>query len=55
MEQQQYNKLFLFLWNIANDALVCNAFEKSDSKKITLPFIVLRLFPLMITTINDWT
>lgn len=22
MEQQQYNKLFLFLWNIANDALV---------------------------------
>ena len=39
-----------------NGALVqCNAFEKNDSKKITLPFIVLRLLPLMITTINDWT
>ena len=45
MEQQQYNKLFTFLWNIANDVLV-QAFEKGDYKKITLPFIVLpRLAP----------
>lgn len=47
MEQQQYNKLFAFLWNIANDVLV-QAFEKGDYKKITLPFIVLRRLDLLL-------
>ena len=47
MEQQQYNKLFSFLWNIANDVLV-QAFEKGDYKKITLPFIVLRRLDLLL-------
>ncbi len=47
MEQQQYNALFSFLWNIANDVLV-QAFEKGDYKKITLPFIVLRRLDLLL-------
>lgn len=47
MEQQQYNRLFTFLWNIANDVLV-QAFEKGDYKKITLPFIVLRRLDLLL-------
>lgn len=49
MEQQQYNRLFTFLWNIANDVLV-QAFEKGDYKKITLPFIVLRRLDLLWLT-----
>ena len=47
MEQQQYNKLFSFLWNIANDVLV-QAFDPSEYKKITLPFIVLRRLDLLL-------
>ena len=47
MEQQQYSKLFSFLWNIANDVLV-QAFDPSDYKKITLPFIVLRRLDLLL-------
>lgn len=41
METKQYNSLFSFIWNIANDVLV-HAFEKGDYKKIILPFMVLR-------------
>ena len=41
MENKQYNALFSFIWNIANDVLV-HAFEKGDYKKIILPFMVLR-------------
>ena len=47
MEQQQYNTLFSFLWNIANDVLV-QAFDPSEYKKITLPFIVLRRLDLLL-------
>jgi type I restriction enzyme M protein len=47
MEQQQYSKLFSFLWNIANDVLV-QAFDPSEYKKITLPFIVLRRLDLLL-------
>lgn len=36
MEQSQYNFLFSFIWNIANDVLV-NAFNKGDYKKVILP------------------
>ena len=35
MEQSQYNFLFSFIWNIANDVLV-NAFNKGDYKKVIL-------------------
>ena len=41
MDNKQYNALFSFIWNIANDVLV-HAFEKWDYKKIILPFMVLR-------------
>jgi type I restriction enzyme M protein len=47
MEQQQYSKLFSFLWNIANDVLV-QVFDPSEYKKITLPFIVLRRLDLLL-------
>ena len=40
MNQSQYNQLFSFLFNIANDVLV-QSFNKGDYKKIILPFIVL--------------
>lgn len=32
METKQYNSLFSFIWNIANDVLV-HAFEKGDYKR----------------------
>lgn len=47
METQQYNKLFSFIWNIANDVLV-HAFEKGDYKKIILPFTVLRRIDVLL-------
>ena len=33
MDNKQYNALFSFIWNIANDVLV-HAFEKGDYKKM---------------------
>ena len=47
MEQAQYNKLFSFIWNIANDVLV-HAFEKGEYKKIILPFMVLRRIDVLL-------
>ena len=47
MDNQQYNALFSFIWNIANDVLV-HAFEKGDYKKIILPFMVLRRIDLLL-------
>ncbi|MDO4462852.1 MAG: class I SAM-dependent DNA methyltransferase [Bacteroidia bacterium] len=47
MDQAQYSRLFSFLFNIANDVLV-NSFEKTEYKKITLPFIVLRRLDLLL-------
>ena len=41
MNQQQYNQLFSFIWNIATDVLVY-AFEKGEYKKIIMPMMVLR-------------
>ena len=41
MNQAQYNQLFSFIWNIANDVLV-QVFTKGDYKKIILPMMVLR-------------
>ena len=47
METKQYNHLFSFIWNIANDVLV-HAFEKGDYKKIILPFMVLRRIDVLL-------
>lgn len=47
METKQYNSLFSFIWNIANDVLV-HAFEKGDYKNIILPFMVLRRIDVLL-------
>ena len=47
MDTKQYNSLFSFIWNIANDVLV-HAFEKGDYKKIILPFMVLRRIDVLL-------
>ena len=47
METKQYNALFSFIWNIANDVLV-HAFEKGEYKKIIMPFMVLRRIDVLL-------
>lgn len=47
MDNKQYNALFSFIWNIANDVLV-HAFEKGDYKKVILPFMVLRRIDVLL-------
>ncbi|MEE1082046.1 MAG: class I SAM-dependent DNA methyltransferase [Bacteroidales bacterium] len=47
MDNKQYNALFSFIWNIANDVLV-HAFEKGDYKKIIMPFMVLRRIDVLL-------
>lgn len=47
MEQSQYNFLFSFIWNIANDVLV-NAFNKGDYKKVIQPMLVLRRIDVLL-------
>lgn len=47
MDNKQYNTLFSFIWNIANDVLV-HAFEKGEYKKIILPFMVLRRLDVLL-------
>ena len=47
MNQSQYNQLFSFIWNIANDVLV-HAFEKGEYKKIIMPMIVLRRLDVLL-------
>lgn len=47
MDNKQYNALFSFIWNIANDVLV-HAFKKGDYKKIILPFMVLRRIDVLL-------
>lgn len=47
MNQAQYNKLFSFLWNIANDVLV-HAFEKGKYKDIIMPMMVLRRIDVLL-------
>ena len=51
MDNKQYNALFSFIWNIANDVLV-HAFEKGDYKKIILPFMVLRRIDVLLEPTN---
>ena len=52
MEQTQYNQLFSFIWNIANDVLV-NVFDKSDYKKIILPMMVLRRLDILLEPTHE--
>ncbi len=47
MNQAQYNHLFAFIWNIANDVLV-HVFEKGDYKKIILPMLVMRRLDILL-------
>ncbi len=47
MNQQQYNQLFSFIWNIATDVLVY-AFEKGEYKKIIMPMMVLRRIDVLL-------
>lgn len=47
MNQSQYNQLFSFIWNIANDVLV-HAFEKGEYKKIIMPMMVLRRLDVLL-------
>lgn len=52
MNQNQYNQLFSFIWNIANDVLV-NAFSKGDYKKIILPMMVLRRLDILLESTHE--
>ncbi len=47
METYQYNQLFSFIWNIANDVLV-HVFDKGDYKKIILPMLVMRRLDILL-------
>lgn len=47
MNTVQYNHLFSFIWNIANDVLV-HAFEKGEYKKIIMPMMVLRRLDILL-------
>ena len=47
MNNAQYNQLFSFIWNIANDVLV-HAFEKGEYKKIIMPMMVLRRLDVLL-------
>ena len=48
MEQNQYNQLFSFIWNIATDVLV-NSFNKSKYKEIIMPMMVLRRIDVLLS------
>ena len=52
MNQSQYNQLFAFIWNIANDVLV-QAFNKGDYKKVILPMMVLRRLDLLLEPTHE--
>lgn len=52
MEQSQYNFLFSFIRNIANDVLV-NAFNKGDYKKVIQPMLVLRRIDVLLEPTKD--
>lgn len=52
MEQSQYNFLFSFIWNIANDVLV-NAFNRGDYKKVILPMLVLCRIDVLLEPAKD--
>ncbi len=47
MNTVQYNKLFNFIWNIANDVLV-QVFEKGEYKKVIMPMLTLRRLDILL-------
>ena len=47
MNTAQYNHLFSFIWNIANDVPV-HAFEKDEYNKIIMPMTVLRRLDILL-------
>ena len=47
MNTAQYNALFSFIWNIANDVLV-HIVEQTEYKKVILPFLVLRRIDILL-------
>lgn len=47
MNTAQYNHLFSFIWNIANDVPV-HAFEKDEYNKIIMPMAVLRRLDILL-------
>ena len=52
MNQSQYDQLFAFIWNIANDVLV-HAFNKGDYKKVILPMMVLRRLDILLEPTHE--
>lgn len=52
MDPNQYNRLFSFIWSIANDVLV-QAFTKGDYKKIILPMMVLRRLDILLEPTHE--
>lgn len=52
MNQSQYDQLFSFIWNIANDVLVY-AFNKGDYKKVILPMMVLRRLDILLEPTHE--
>jgi len=52
MNTAQYNRLFSFIWNIANDVLV-QKFEKGDYKRIIMPMVVLRRLDILLEPTKD--
>lgn len=52
MNQSQYDQLFAFIWNIANDVLV-QAFNKGDYKKVILPMMVLRRLDILLEPTHE--
>ena len=51
-QQQQFNQLVSFIWNIANDVLV-HVFNKGDYKKVILPMMVLRRLDILLEPTKD--
>ena len=47
MNSAQYNHLFSFIWNIANDVPV-HAFEKDEYNKTIMPMAVLRRLDILL-------
>lgn len=52
MEQAHYNRLFSFIWSIANDELV-HVFKKSDYRDIIMPMLVLRRLDIMLEPTHE--
>ena len=52
MNTAQYNHLFSFIWNIANDVLVLT-FEKCEYKKIIMPMTVLHRLDILLEPTKD--